>query len=178
MLEVQYKGKKTGLVKDVININRTGDEPFLGSLIEEKSIFDQSYLWEINIHLIKATNLPSADSNRLSDPYCLFSIFNTKTSIKSRKIDKCLNPIWNEYFHIPIISLNSDILRLEIFDWDKVGKDDKLCMKDFPLSTFEFGKIYSDIYSLTPLEGRKSGSNVELVFQITPPTIMPFTEIK
>ena len=39
MLEVQYKGKKTGLVKDVININRTGDEPFLGSLIEKKYQF-------------------------------------------------------------------------------------------------------------------------------------------
>ena len=177
-LEVQHKGKKTGLVKVVININRTGDEPFLGPLIEEKPIFVPSNLWEINIHLIKATNLPSADSNGLSDPYCLFSILNTKTSIKSRRIDKCLNPIWDEYFHIPINSLNSDILRLEIFDWDKIGKDDKLCMKDFPLSTFEFGKIYSDVYSLTPLEGRKGGSNVELVFQITPPTIMPFTEIK
>ena len=73
-LEVQHKGKKTGLVKVVININRTGDEPFLGPLIEEKPIFVPSNLWEINIHLIKATNLPSADSNGLSDPYCLFSI--------------------------------------------------------------------------------------------------------
>ena len=174
--EVQHKGKKTGLVKVMINVTRTGDEPFLGPLIEDIPNLVPSNLWEINIHLIKARNLPSADSNGLSDPYCLFTLLNTKTSIKSRRIDKCLNPIWDEYFHIPINSLNSDILRLEVLDWDKIGKDNKLCMKDFPLSTFEFGKIYSDIYSLTPLEGRTGGSSIEIVFQITPPKIKPFSE--
>ena len=176
-VEVQHKGKKTGLVRVRINVNRTNEEPFLGPLIEEKPVFVPNPLWEINIHLKNATNLPSADSNGLSDPYCLFTILNTKTSIKSRRIDKCLNPKWDEYFHIPINSLNSDILRLEVIDWDKIGKDDKLCMIDFPLSTFEFGKIYNDIYSLTPLEGRSGGSKIELSFQITPPSVVPFTEI-
>ena len=176
-VEVQHKGKKTGLVRVRINANRTNEEPFLGPLIEEKPVFVPNPLWEINIHLKNATNLPSADSNGLSDPYCLFTILNTKTSIKSRRIDKCLNPKWDEYFHIPINSLNSDILRLEVIDWDKIGKDDKLCMIDFPLSTFEFGKIYDDIYSLTPLEGRSGGSKIELSFQITPPLVMPFTDI-
>jgi Ca2+-dependent lipid-binding protein len=55
---------------------------------------------------------------------------------------------------IPFKSLNSDILRLEIIDWDKFGKHDKLCMKDFPLTNYQPGKIYTDTYSLIPLEGR------------------------
>jgi Ca2+-dependent lipid-binding protein len=154
-IEVQHKGKKTGLVKVVINVTESDDKPFSGEIIEEKNNFTASEKWEINIHLMNATNLPSADSNGLSDPYCLFTILNTKTSIKSRRIDKCLNPNWDEYFHIPINSLNSDILRLEIIDWDKIGKDDKLCMIDFPLINFEFGKVYTNIYSLSPLEGRE-----------------------
>ena len=176
-VEVQHKGKKTGLVSIVINVNKTGEEPFKGELIEEKKNFVLSEKWQINIHLLKSKNLPSADSNGLSDPYCILSIVNTKFSIKSRRIDKCLNPIWDEYFQIPINSLNSDILRLEIIDWNKITKHSKLCMRDFPLSNYEFGKVYSDTYSLTPLEKRPGGSTVELTFQITPPFLKPFTEM-
>ena len=176
-IEVQHKGKKTGLVKVSINVTNTGDEPFLGEIIEEKVNLVTSLQWAINIHLMSAKNLPSADSNGLSDPYCLFNILNTKISCKSRRIDKCLNPKWDEYFQIPINSLNSDILRLEIIDWDKIGKDDKLCMIDFPLLNLELGKVYTDNYKLTPLEGRSGGSTVYLSIQITPPLIIPFTEV-
>ena len=101
-IEVQHKGKKTGLVRVVMNITKTGEIPFIGEIIEEKKNFISSDKWGINIHLMKANNLPSADSNGLSDPYCLFKILNTKTSVKSRRIDKCLNPKWDEYFHIPM----------------------------------------------------------------------------
>ena len=38
--------------------------------------FKPSEKWEFNVHIIKANNLPSADSNGLSDPYCLFKILN------------------------------------------------------------------------------------------------------
>ena len=177
-VEVQSKEKKTGLVRVLINVNNKGEEPFLGEIVEEKKNFIESDKWGVNIHLIRANNLPSADSNGLSDPYCRFSIINKKFSIESRRIDKCLNPIWDEYFHIPIDSLNSDILRLEIIDWNKIAKHSKLCMKDFRLSNFEFGKIYSNTYSFIPLEKRPGGSTVELTFQITPPSIKPFTEVE
>ena len=176
-IEVQNKGKKTGLIKVQITVKKKScEQPFIGEIIEEKKNFIASDKWGINIHLIGASNLPAADANGLSDPYCLFTILNTKTSIKSRRIDKCINPKWDEYFTIPVNSLNSDILRLEILDWDKRGKDDKLCMLDFPLLNYELGKIYSDKYTCTPLEGKKAGTTVELMFQITPPNVIPFTE--
>ena len=53
----------------------------------------------------------------------------------------------DEYFKIPINSLNSDILHLEVIDWNKFAKHEKLCMLNFPLNKHEFGKIYSGIYS-------------------------------
>ena len=49
-------------------------------------------------------------------------------------------------------------------------------MLNFPLNKYEFGKIYSGIYSLIPLKRNHSGSIIELTFQITPPFIIPFTE--
>jgi hypothetical protein len=86
--------------------------------IEEEKRLPPSEEWQINIHLHNASNLPSSDSNGLSDPYCLFTILNTKITAKSKIIEKSINPIWDEQFRIPIQSLNSDILRIEIFDWD------------------------------------------------------------
>ena len=173
-VEVKNNNKTAGLIKVEINLTEKGEKPFDGPLIEEKMEFKPSEQWEFNIHLIKATNLPSADSNGLSDPYCLFKILNTNISIKSRRIDKTLNPIWDDYLKIPIKSLNSDIIRLEINDWDRVGKDDKLCMKDFPLKSFIVGKVYHETFSLIPLAGNKEGSTIELSFQITPPSEIPF----
>ena len=101
----------------------------------------------------------------------------TNISAKSRKIDKSLNPVWDDFLQIPFRSLNSDIMRLEILDWDRIGKHDKLCMADFPLINFEPGKVYSQKFNLIPLEGHESGSTVTLKFQITPPQTVPFTEI-
>ena len=174
-LAVEKKGARTGLIKSVINVVESGIEPFTGEEIEDKIDLPPSQNWLINIHLISANNLPSADSNGLSDPYCLFKILNTNISIKSRKIDKTLNPVWDDYLNISFNSLNSDILRLEIIDWDRVGKHDKLCMKDFPLIDYIPGEIYNDTYSLIPLEGNKAGATVKLKFQVTPPNIKPFT---
>ena len=92
------KGKKTGLIKVLINITTNLERPFEGEIIEEKTPLPPSDKWEININLIRASNLPASDSNGLSDPYCLLNILNTKISIKSRRIDKNLNPICNENF--------------------------------------------------------------------------------
>ena len=177
-LEVQNTGKKTGLVKVEINIVETGSKAFEGEIITDEKKLLPSDNWEINIHLLKASNLPSADSNGLSDPYCVFTILNTKNSVKSRRIDKSLNPVWDEKFRIPVQSLNSDILRIEVIDWDRIGKHDKLCMIDFPLINYDLGKLYHGVYSLIPLEGRSKGSTIELSFQITPPRIIPFTDTK
>ena len=177
-LKVENKCKITGLIKVEINLIETGGKAFNGEIIEEKKEFKPSEKWELNIHIIKATNLPSADSNGLSDPYCLFKILNRDISVKSRRIDKTLNPIWDDYINIPIISLNSDIIRLEITDWDRVGKDDKLCMRDFTLKEYIPGKTYHDTFSLIPLAGNPGGSKVELSLYITPPSALPFEEFK
>ena len=173
-LKLESKGKITALIKVEINLIETGGKSFNGELIEEKKEFKPSENWEVNIHLIKATKLPSADSNGLSDPYCLFKILNRDISIKSRRIDKTLNPEWDDYLNIPIKSLNSDIIRLEVLDWDRLGKDDKLCMRDFRLRDYIPGKIYHETFSLIPLAGNPGGSSIELSFQITPPSAMPF----
>jgi len=60
--------------------------------IEEEKQLPPSEEWQINIHLIKASNLPSSDSNDLCDQYCLFNILNTKITVKRKIIEKSINP--------------------------------------------------------------------------------------
>ena len=42
---------------------KTGTEAFSGEVIEEKKQLIASKKWQINIHLKRASKLPSADSN-------------------------------------------------------------------------------------------------------------------
>ena len=88
-----------------------------------------------------------------------------------------LNPTWDDYLQMPIKSLNSDIIRLEIFDWDRIGKHEKLCMIDFPLCDYKTGEIYKIDENLIPLSGNNSSSKINLRFQITPPSFIPFSKI-
>ena len=49
-------------------------------------------------------------------------------------------------------------------------------MLNFPLLNYELGKVYSNKYTCTPLDGKKAGATVELIFQIIPLNVIPLTE--
>ena len=69
--------------------------------------------------------------------------------------------------------MNSDVLRIEVIDWDKIGKQDKLCKKDFIIKDYYPGNVYHGTYSLIPLVGNKNDSTIELSIQIIP-GVIPF----
>ena len=98
-------------------------------------------------------------------------------SVKSRTINKSLNPIWDDYFRLPIKSLNTDILRIEVNNSDKNGKNEKLGLIDFPLIDYEPGLIYHHKCPIIPLLGHSNNPIIELYIQLTPPRIIPFTEV-
>ena len=56
-IEIKHKGKKVGSVKVEINITNIWDQELYGSIIEEKGELLASFQWEINLYLIKASNL-------------------------------------------------------------------------------------------------------------------------
>ena len=70
-----------------MNVSESKETSF-EEINEEMLQLSESKTWKINIKLNKASNLPSADLNGLNDPYCLFTILNTKISIKNRKLIK------------------------------------------------------------------------------------------
>lgn len=84
---------------------------------------------QLKIDLIGATDLPSKDSNGLSDPYVKLHLLPgiaKATKLRSKTIYKNLNPHFNETFHydgVTLQDLDAKTLRLTVLDEDKFGFD-------------------------------------------------------
>ena len=81
---------------------------------------------------IEAKDLLAGDSNGLSDPYLKIPhgqagvVDLPKKQNRTRRIDKTLNPVWNESFLIEYDPMKCNELRIEVYDYDYIGKDDFL----------------------------------------------------
>lgn len=79
----------------------------------------------LRVDVLDADDLPAADRNGFSDPYCKFNL-NGKEVFKTKIQKKTLHPAWNEYFECPIKSRTAANFKLTVFDWDMGDKDDLL----------------------------------------------------
>lgn len=79
----------------------------------------------LRVDVLDAADLPSADRNGYSDPFCKFNL-NGKDVFKSKTQKKTLNPTWNEYFECPVSSRIAAKFRVKVMDWDLGDKDDLL----------------------------------------------------
>ena len=87
---------------------------------------------KIILKAIEAVDLLAGDSNGLSDPYFLIPqnqpgvIDLPKKRNRTKRIDKTLNPKWNESFVIEFDPLKCKKLKIEVYDYDYIGSDDFL----------------------------------------------------
>ncbi|KAF2111010.1 hypothetical protein BDV96DRAFT_583272 [Lophiotrema nucula] len=79
----------------------------------------------LRVDVLDAADLPAADRNGYSDPYCKF-IMNDKDVFKTKTQKKTLHPAWNEYFELPVRSRTAANFQVKVFDWDFGDKADFL----------------------------------------------------
>jgi Ca2+-dependent lipid-binding protein len=79
----------------------------------------------LKLDVISATGLKSSDANGYSDPFVV-GYLNKRKVFKTKVVKKTLHPEFNESFTIPVKSKNRQKLRLELWDWDRVGDNDPL----------------------------------------------------
>ena len=79
----------------------------------------------LRVDVLDAADLPSADRNGYSDPYCKFEL-NGKTIHKTKVQKKTLHPAWNEFFETEIASRTAADFKLTVYDWDFGDKADVL----------------------------------------------------
>ncbi len=79
----------------------------------------------LRLDVLDADDLPAADRNGYSDPFCKF-ILNGKEIHKTKTQKKTLHPSWNEFFEVPIKSRTAADFKVSVWDWDFGDKNDLL----------------------------------------------------
>ena len=116
---------------------------------------------KLRVDVLDATDLPSADRNGYSDPYCKFEM-NGKEVFKTKVQKKTLHPAWNEYFEIDVNSRTAAKFNCKVYDWDFGEKADFLGGTDINLDMIDPFKAQE--VNLT-LDGKSGSVRLRLLFK-------------
>ncbi|KAJ2813627.1 Tricalbin-2 [Coemansia furcata] len=85
------------------------------------------------INMQSARGLPKMDTFGKADPYVRIStIKHPEIMVRTRTIEKTLAPSWGETLILLVYS-KTDTIQFEVFDWNNVGKDDKIGFVSYPM---------------------------------------------
>lgn len=88
----------------------------------------------LHVKVVKAMNLRKKDLLGASDPYVKLKLSEDKLPSKKTTVKhKNLNPEWNEEYNFTVRDPESQAVELTVYDWEQVGKHDKMGMTVVPL---------------------------------------------
>ncbi|GFP97547.1 synaptotagmin-1 [Phtheirospermum japonicum] len=88
----------------------------------------------LHVKVLRANKLKKKDLLGASDPYVKLKLTESKAPSKKTTVKhKNLNPEWNEEFSMVIKDPETQALELVVYDWEQVGKHDKMGMNVVPL---------------------------------------------
>lgn len=117
----------------------------------------------LRVDVLDAADLPSADRNGYSDPYCKFFL-GDKDVFKTKVQKKTLHPAWNEFFETPIKSRIGANFHVDVYDWDFGDKADFLGASPIDLDTLE---PFTAQEVTLPLNGKSGAIRLKLLFKPT-----------
>nr|XP_039273403.1 myoferlin-like isoform X2 [Styela clava] len=81
---------------------------------------------KVRIYVVRAFDLAPQDSNGLADPYLKIKVGKKRILDRSNYLPNTLNPTFGRMFELDLILPMEKDLRVEVFDWDLIGTDDKV----------------------------------------------------
>ncbi|XP_058090930.1 synaptotagmin-2-like [Magnolia sinica] len=87
----------------------------------------------LHVKVVRASKLKKKDLMGKSDPYVKLRVSDDKLSKKTTVKHSNLNPEWNEDFNFVVKDPESQALEINVYDWEQVGKHDKMGMNVVPL---------------------------------------------
>ncbi|KAG6005516.1 hypothetical protein E4U54_000324 [Claviceps lovelessii] len=115
----------------------------------------------LRVDVLNGVDLPSADRNGKSDPYCKFEL-NGQEVFKTKVIKKTLNPVWNEFFEVPVPSRTAAKFNVNVYDYDFADKPDFLGAATINLETIEPFRATESTYML---DGKSGTIRLRLLFR-------------
>ncbi|ESW03700.1 hypothetical protein PHAVU_011G035100 [Phaseolus vulgaris] len=83
----------------------------------------------LHVKVLHAMKLKKKDLLGASDPYVKLKLTDDKLPSKKTSVKhKNLNPEWNEEFNLIVKDPDSQVLEINVYDWEQVGKHDKMGM--------------------------------------------------
>ena len=116
---------------------------------------------QLRVDVLDATDLPSADRNGKSDPYCRFEL-NGQEVYKTKVQKKTLHPAWNEFFEVNVPSRTGAKFNVKVYDYDFADKPDFLGGAELNLETMEPFKASEARYML---DGKSGTVRLRFVFR-------------
>ncbi|KAJ5631804.1 uncharacterized protein N7484_011904 [Penicillium longicatenatum] len=117
----------------------------------------------LRVDILDAADLPSADRNGFSDPYCKFRIGEDNKDVYKTKVQKkTLHPSWNEFFETPITSRIGANFHVDVYDWDFGDSADFLGAAPIDLESLEPFQVQE---VTLPLNGKSGVIRLKLLFK-------------
>ncbi|XP_059669668.1 synaptotagmin-3-like isoform X2 [Cornus florida] len=103
-------------------------------VIDASTLATSKIVGILHVKVVRARKLLKMDLLGTSDPYVKLSLSGDSLPAKKTTIKKKnLNPVWNEKFKLTVKDPQSQVLHINLFDWDKVGAHDRLGKQVVPL---------------------------------------------
>ncbi|XP_010555231.1 PREDICTED: synaptotagmin-1 [Tarenaya hassleriana] len=88
----------------------------------------------LHVKVVRAIGLRKKDLLGASDPYVKIKLSDDKVPSKKTTVKhKNLNPEWGEEFKFSVRDPQTQVLEFNVYDWEQVGKHDKMGMNVLPL---------------------------------------------
>ncbi|RDA89729.1 hypothetical protein CP533_6852 [Ophiocordyceps camponoti-saundersi (nom. inval.)] len=116
---------------------------------------------KLRVDILDGVDLPSADRNGKSDPYCRFEL-NGSDVYKTKIIKKTLSPVWNECFEVNVPSRTAADFVVNVYDYDFADKPDFLGAAVINLASLEPFKPLEAQY---PLDGKSGSVRIRMLFR-------------
>ncbi|KAG9249995.1 C2 domain-containing protein [Emericellopsis atlantica] len=116
---------------------------------------------KLRLDILDGQDLPSADRNGKSDPYCKFEL-NGNEIFKTKVQKKTLNPVWNEFFEVEVPSRTAAELVVKVYDYDFADKPDFLGGANINLEALDPFKATE---SKLILDGKSGTVRVRMLFR-------------
>jgi len=97
-----------------------------------------------------------------SDPYVKVHVFDR--TFESKVVSKSLNPEWNQFFTIDMGEPRG-IFHVEVFDHDKITKDEHMGQFTFNCAEFADGQVHDRWFKLVPKKKEKVSGEIRLKIQ-------------
>ena len=127
---------------------------------------------QLNIRIIEAKDIAKMDTFGKTDAYCQFGL-NNKITYKTKIIDNCMTPKWNEEFSFPVSNPVSDSFHLIMKDHD-IAMHDLIAVLDISLSSLPIGVVVDHWYPHQPVDKVPKGGLIHLLLHLAVTSAPPF----